>query len=89
MEFNLVFKELIATRRCRMFSPIRPPPQPKCYILSSLIFFVNAICLLTLDKNISMDAHRLKRSAVNSRLLAQNSPLVTTQLEQQMPLFGS
>ena len=72
-----------------VFGPFRPLPQPDCYILSSLKFFVNVIRLLNLDKIISMDAHRLKHSAVNSRRLTQNSPLVTMHPEQHMPLFGS
>jgi hypothetical protein len=52
-------------------------------------FFVNVIFFLTLDKINSMDAHRLKRTAVHGLRLAQNSPLVTMQVEQQMPLFGA
>jgi hypothetical protein len=89
LEWTLVYVSCIATRCCQMFSPIRPLPQPDCSSLSSLKFFVKIICLLTLDKIISTDAHQLKHSAMHSLRLAPNSPLVTTQYEQQMPFSGA
>jgi hypothetical protein len=80
---------LTATRCCQMSSPIRPLPQADCYILSSIKFFVTLIRIPTLHHIISMMHIDSKHSAVNSLLLAQNSPLVTVQSGQQMPLFGS